>query len=1073
MIALGLVAGSAALLQQARIDVDSLRSMAARAASGLPAVIRAAPDSARAGLTRALALAAGSSTANVRAANLAAARSLAAAYAVAWRDSFFVVQVERFARASPRDQARRVAADSLRRLGGEVLTRDGVVQAMRIWRESLLRSRLSGDSAGMAATLGNLATGFYLEDQLDSAAALCARARAMAERVGDVRTLGNSVGLMANVLRDRGRIAEARVTYASALGLRAKSGDDRGAAADENNLGMVAQSLGDTAGARFAFESALARNRKGGRGTAAARNLTNLATLAEVTGDYRRAARLYDEAIRQHRRAGDRAELGLVLHDLGILDVQRGDYRAAAEALATAAGVLDSTGPVADAIAARSDLAGARAAMGELQPALVEIGRAESLATTTDAPGIRASLTVARADLAVEFNALDVAEHLYMSAASLFGKAGDRDGRRRATEGLATLLIRRGRFVSARALLDTARRYYEDRRDRRGASSTALLVAWAQAGAGDTTGAEATLGAARAGLRSVGDVVGEAEAWRASGELALAGARPARAEDLFRRGLARLGAARAPASQAALTFGLSRALRDRGDLPGAVAGLQRAIATTERGAGRIRVSAQRAAFMADKWEMYADLAAIQRRRGLDADAFGVSERLRARQMLDLLAEGRVGFRDVASDSLAAKEQDLRRRIAKLQHSLEDAPAAVPPILRGSPIARNPNVTVQAELRAAELAYAELTLVLRDRTPGYAGLVAGKTTGAEEVRARLAPDEALLEYLVTDSTTLLFVVTPRAVRAIDLGIGRRPLAAAVDFTRSTLAAAAGDSIELWRPPLQRLYRLLIQPAESTGLLAGISRLVIAPHAELHYLPFAALRSPDTGRFLVERYELAYVPSASLWAALADRPASPARGGALVLAPRPQALPATRGEAEAVTSAFGGSTRVLLGRAATTRALRDAAPAYSVIHLATSAVLNKHNPLFSYLELAPDPFGDGHLDVREVFGLALRARLVVLSACQTALGSGAVADVPAGDDWVGLVGAFLSSGADNVMATLWPVEDRSTARLMRAFYDGRGADYPARSLAAAQRAALGNRATASPAQWAAFVVVGAPR
>src|SRR5436190_529108 len=73
-------------------------------------------------------------------------------------------------------------------------------------------------------------------------------------------------------------------------------------------------------------------------------------------------------------------------------------------------------------------------------------------------------------------------------------------------------------------------------------------------------------------------------------------------------------------------------------------------------------------------------------------------------------------------------------------------------------------------------------------------------------------------------------------------------------------------------------------------------------------------------------------------------------------------------------------------------------------------------------------DGRLEVHEVFGLTLSADLVVLSACQTALGSGALADVPAGDDWVGLSRAFLSAGAAQVVATLWPVEDRATADLM---------------------------------------------
>jgi CHAT domain-containing protein len=97
-------------------------------------------------------------------------------------------------------------------------------------------------------------------------------------------------------------------------------------------------------------------------------------------------------------------------------------------------------------------------------------------------------------------------------------------------------------------------------------------------------------------------------------------------------------------------------------------------------------------------------------------------------------------------------------------------------------------------------------------------------------------------------------------------------------------------------------------------------------------------------------------------------------------------------------------------------------------------------------------------------------VVLSACQTGLGAGAVADVPPGDDWVGLVQGFLYAGASNVMATLWPVADVATARLMERFYRELAAGQPeAEALALAQRAALRNPGTAHPFFWAGFTLV----
>jgi len=113
----------------------------------------------------------------------------------------------------------------------------------------------------------------------------------------------------------------------------------------------------------------------------------------------------------------------------------------------------------------------------------------------------------------------------------------------------------------------------------------------------------------------------------------------------------------------------------------------------------------------------------------------------------------------------------------------------------------------------------------------------------------------------------------------------------------------------------------------------------------------------------------------------------------------------------------------------------------------------------------------LEVHEVLGLTLHARLLVLSACQTALASGAVSDVPAGDDWVGLVRAFLGAGVEHVIATLWAVEDRSTAGVMERLHRRlRAGNSEVAALSEAQRETLRNPATSGPFYWAGFVLVG---
>jgi len=135
-------------------------------------------------------------------------------------------------------------------------------------------------------------------------------------------------------------------------------------------------------------------------------------------------------------------------------------------------------------------------------------------------------------------------------------------------------------------------------------------------------------------------------------------------------------------------------------------------------------------------------------------------------------------------------------------------------------------------------------------------------------------------------------------------------------------------------------------------------------------------------------------------------------------------------------------------------------------------HKLNPLFSGIELEAGGGEDGRLDVHEILGLRLRAHLVTLSACETALGSGYFSEAPPGDDLVGLTRAFLFAGSPSVLATLWQVDDRSTLELMQRFYARLRNGDKATALAEAQRKLRnGNGRYRHPYYWAPFVLVGA--
>ena len=1051
-----------AALTQSQSGADDLQALA-RAGPDSVLVVRArqAPDDAREALRHLFIGAA-------RGAPLEPAERLAAAYAIAWSDSFFVRQVTRFQSLSPTERVAKNAADSLRRAGNDALGKRGIDAAMRAWRESLRRFQALNDTAGIAAAIGNVGAGFYIAEQYDSAEIYLGRARDLAERVGDYRTAGNAVGTLANVRKDRGDLRAASDLYARAADLRERTGDARGKAADQNNLGLVAQELGDLVGARRAFEAALAANRAADRAEPVATNLVNLANVAILEGDYAEAAERYREALAIYRELGNRLDAAMVLHNVGLLALRRGDYVAAVAALSEAARIYRRTGPAAEEIAARQDLSSARAAVGDLQGARLELQRAEGLAGRDSAS--LAGLALGRAELAVQFNRLAEAERHYARAERIARGARDIEVRAAAQQGLGLALIMRESYPAGQAALELALQSQGASPDRRAPALTRLLLGYVQRQRGDSAAARRTLITALDTLRALGDAAGEAAALAALGDLELHAGLPLTAESLYTLGLARLGTRAAPDIAWQLHAGLAGALRKRGALTEAATELLAASNELGRVSRGLSVEERRSAFLADKWDVYGELALVQRARGRPEAAFEASERLRARQMLDLLARGRVMPAGEPARPLFVREQDLRRRITELTRQLE-APDEADPGLRGPALTSSATAAREA-LAHAQDAYGELLLEMREANPSYAALVHGEIASAPEVRGALAPDEALLEYLVGDSTTIVFVVTADSIAAVDLNVTRDALAGLVDFARGTLGSPTeGAAQRAWRAPMRRLYQQLIAPVEASGLLVGKTRLLIAPHVELHYLPFAALVRPGPPeQLLIERYVIEYVPSASVWLRLRERSAPVARGGVLALAPHAAALPGSQAEVAAIRRIHGDRASVLVGPRASERAFRTLAADQDIVHLATYGVLNKHNPLFSYVELGAGGGEDGRLEVHEVFGLTLNARLLVLSACQTGLGAGALADVPPGDDWVGLAQAFLFSGASNVVATLWPVQDAATARFMGRFYTELAAGRSeADALAETQRAAARARATAHPFYWAGFALV----
>jgi len=186
-----------------------------------------------------------------------------------------------------------------------------------------------------------------------------------------------------------------------------------------------------------------------------------------------------------------------------------------------------------------------------------------------------------------------------------------------------------------------------------------------------------------------------------------------------------------------------------------------------------------------------------------------------------------------------------------------------------------------------------------------------------------------------------------------------------------------------------------------------------------------------------------------------------------------LPFTRREADAISSiaAQGDVTEDLDFDASKATALSTELKDYRIVHFATHGLLNNEHPELSGLVFSlVDKQGkeqDGFLRMLDIYNMELNADLVVLSACQTALGK------EIGEEGlIGLTRGFMYAGAPRVVASLWKVDDEATAELMKKFYEGMLRDHqtPAQALRSAQQWMRSQKPWQAPYYWAGFVLQG---
>lgn len=547
-------------------------------------------------------------------------------------------------------------------------------------------------------------------------------------------------------------------------------------------------------------------------------------------------------------------------------------------------------------------------------------------------------------------------------------------------------------------------------------------------------------------------------------------------------------------------YGIARVLYSQGNLDESLKNTENAINLIENIRTRITSSELRTSYLATYqhiYQFYVELLMQLHKKkpanGYDALALQANERARARGLLDILSEAKADIRQGIEPALLIKERylqkqlnlkDSERKRAKNQLQVE---------------------SIDKEIRSLSADFQILQAEIKQKSPRYAELTQLQPLGIKEIQSMLDAETILLEFSLGETNSYLWIVSNNSIKTFTLPSREKIENQARAFYN---AVKTPENEQIAKQAIADLSKTLISPIAAE---LGSKRLLIVADGALSYVPFATLTKAETP--LIINHEIVYMPSASSLAALrneANGRKSPLKTIAVLadpvfdlndtrvnLSPKTNPnisstlksaqreagfdnsqplprLPGTRREATTILEFVTESERKRATDFEASRATitNPEMSQFRIIHFATHGLLNSQHPELSGIVLSlVDEKGqpqDGFLRLHEIYNLSLPADLIVLSACQTALGK----EIK-GEGLIGLTRGFMYAGSQRVVASLWAVDDRGTSELMKNFYQnmlGEKKLRPAAALREAQITMSKSKNFSSPYFWAAFTLQG---
>lgn len=942
----------------------------------------------------------------------------------------------------------------------QIYSQQGPTAALPEFERVLAIFLASKDRRREAITLGYMGNCYRRLGELPRALDFVQRAMSIKQELGDKLEIGKSHNQFGLIYWDMAEYAKAIDHFQQAIAAGHELSEHELEGQAHNNLGLVYDEIGEYAHSQEQYQHALEIHRAAHNERGEGDTLANIGGVHLLVGEYQEALKYYQQALTIHQRLGVTPTASIELGNMGICYTAIGESEKALYTFDQALDLALKAGLPKEQADWHKGKGEAFLRVGKFGRAIEEYRQAEQVYASA---GLKRELVEALNDtgnLHLMLGDISAGETEFRRGLELAQTIGNDRGITTNLISLGDIEWRRKRYPAAESFYEDALTHARKAGDHDKTVGTLIELALEHRDMGKTASAEKEAQEALETAQAAAIPPAEARSRFALAEIK-------RSDKHYEEALQQYSAAteiekvaRDPDLDWQLAYGRGQVLEKLSRDQEALAAYKESVSIIEGVRGQLAEERFRAGYIEDKYQVYVALVELLLKLQQPGEAFSYSERLRAYSFLNQLNRGTPNS---LNSTQRQAEAELRERVRRLRKAVDSEWSQPSPQRRGQALD-----TFSQELATAERAYQDLLDDLRRSDPSSAALNALAVPSTDVLQSLLPKNTALVEYVIGENALAVFVVTPEGVRAKSVPVSAENLQSRVELLRDLIVRRDSDS---WKSPAAGLRRMLISPLEKEGWLNGVQELYLVPNGILNYVPFAALTRAIGGRteFLVDDYSLAYLPSAAVLAFHHDGPAP--EGRLFAMAPERAHLKYAGQEVRTISELFTPKTVVLTGERATKSVFQQSAGNYQFVHLATHGFLNKYAPLLSGLQLEPSANDDGRLEVHDILDLKLNAKLVTLSACETALGSGYFNEIPAGDEFVGFTRAFLTAGSQSVLASLWEVNDRSTLELMVDFYRRLSRNDKAIALAAAQRAMRHSGGPYSqPYFWAPFVLVG---